>query len=86
MYKKIGKLKEKATNQLEETLKYEEKNNWNRLPVVDQYSHQPIDKTMYQIWRHLSREDYEKILNMLKKGKNMFMKLKIGGVSGGNFG
>lgn len=41
---------------------------------------------MYQIWRHLSKEDYQKILNMLKKGKNMFMKLKIEGVSGGNFG
>ena len=37
--KKLQKLREKAKNELKETLHLEEINQWNRLPVSNDYSH-----------------------------------------------
>ena len=36
-------------------------NKWNRLPVSNDYSHESVDRTMYQIFRHRSSEAYQAI-------------------------
>ena len=41
-------------------------NQWNRLPVANDYSHEPIDKILFQISRHKKSSDFKKI-NKIKR-------------------
>jgi hypothetical protein len=47
------------------------------LPLDDDYSHEVVDKELYQIDRHRGREDYIKIIDVLRKAKEMLMCDKV---------
>ena len=36
-------------------------NEWSRLPVANDYSHDPLDRTLYQIKKHCESEFYSQI-------------------------
>lgn len=47
------------------------------MPVVDDYSHEPVDRSLYQMYRHRGREDYIKMIEVLRKSKDMLKDVKI---------
>ena len=46
-------------------------NHWNRLPVPNDYSHEPIDKILYQIQRHRKSESFIKMKKVIRDSKNI---------------
>lgn len=44
---------------------------------MDNYSHETVDKTLYQMYKQQSTDSYLKVINTLKKSKTMLKNLKI---------
>ena len=36
-------------------------NKWNRLPVPNDYSHDPVDRNLFKIKRHKESENYKQM-------------------------
>lgn len=45
--------------------------------MVNDYSHEPIDKTMYQIHRHLLSGDYSKAMAAINHSKTMLKDIHV---------
>lgn len=47
------------------------------MPVIDNYSHENVDKTLYQMYKHQNSENYIKVMDTLKKSRTMLKNIKI---------